>query len=176
MRNTLKCWLMKSAIILATALLLQTTVFAACFRTPAEALKAGIDGTFQSAALDLEGYRVAMIQTDALLGRRWAKIIDCAHPGWPAVEIAVPEQVTSAALHANGDVSEPLPLVVRAGQRVHLWLQEDVSRIEATGVTEQSGVIGGRVTVRIANNSSDGLRFRELKGIVRAPAEVELLP
>jgi hypothetical protein len=81
------------------------------------------------------------------------------------------------ATHASSNDPEALPTVIRAGQNVRLWLRQDTSRIEATGVSEQSSPVGGAVTVRIAlNDNGDGLRFQELKGIVRGPAEVEIQP
>jgi flagella basal body P-ring formation protein FlgA len=67
------------------------------------------------------------------------------------------------------------PLLVHAGDRVRLWMQDRTVRIEMNGVVEQSARVGERVTVRITHQSDDaGLTMEQIGGVVRGAGDVEM--
>jgi flagella basal body P-ring formation protein FlgA len=66
-------------------------------------------------------------------------------------------------------------MVVRAGEMVRLWSQDGLSRMETTGVAQESGVVGKRIRVRLLRqgmNSDEVEKF--LSGVVDGPGSVEM--
>ena len=126
------------------------------------------------------GYRVISHHYDAELRKTWELRQDCAHPAWPAHSVAVVSN--TPALLAGNSISLPLatvssiqPILVRAGEPVRLWSQDSTSRIEITGIAEQSARSGERINVRITRQSDDsGLTIQHIAGIVRAAGDVEI--
>jgi hypothetical protein len=57
---------------------------------------------------------------------------------------------------------------------VQLWRYDRLLRIEATGISEESGSLGKRIRVRLAPRDS-GVP-QQLLGIVRGPSNVEIEP
>ena len=87
------------------------------------------------------GYRIVGRHYDAELRQTWEVRQDCAHSAWPAKAVAVansPLLPGSAASFPPAIVPYFQPLLVRAGERVRLWSQDGTSRIEITGIAEQS--------------------------------------
>jgi flagella basal body P-ring formation protein FlgA len=67
------------------------------------------------------------------------------------------------------------PLLVHAGDRVRLWMQDEMVRIEMSGVVEQSARGGDRVMVQIMQHSDDvGMTVERIPGIVRSTGDVEM--
>jgi flagella basal body P-ring formation protein FlgA len=66
------------------------------------------------------------------------------------------------------------PLVVHAGDTVRLWMQDRTVRIEISGVAERSARSGEQVTVRVTQQSDDGLTVQRIAGIARGPGDVEM--
>jgi hypothetical protein len=67
--------------------------------------------------------------------------------------------------------------VVRAGDPVRLWKQEDLLRIEIAGISEESGNLGNKIRVRLLHrNTDDQAMQEEFSGIIRGPSDVELQP
>src|SRR5712672_2348441 len=60
---------------------------AACYSTPRAAIDAIIANPSFSPASKNDGYRVARIESDRVLGQRWAMIARCGHPEWPVVAL-----------------------------------------------------------------------------------------
>ena len=124
------------------------------------------------------GYRVVARRYDTLLQKTWELREDCLHPGWPAYSVAV----TNVALLAGNSTPLPLatvvtiqPLLVHAGEPVRLWSQDAASRIEITGIAEQSARLGEHINVRISHQTDDnGLTIQHIAGIVRAEGNVEM--
>lgn len=126
------------------------------------------------------GYRVIARRWDVALNIGWELRQDCAHPDWPARSVAVSAGVVDRSLN-NPSVrqqhSPPAfqPLLVRAGDPVTLWLQDDRVRIQMTGVAEQSARSGERVSVQITRQTDDaGLTVQRFTGVVRGPGDVEM--
>jgi hypothetical protein len=151
---------------------------AACYGTPRSAIDAVVTRSFASPVSKRGGYRVTKTLSDSVLGQKWAMIASCDHPEWPAfalpvgaASIHIPQQ-TSYVLSEN-----PAAVVVRVGDVVHLWRQESLLRIEAAGISEESGEIGKVVRVRLLHENTDGQSISEqLFGIVRGPLDVEMQP
>ena len=61
--------------------------------------------------------------------------------------------------------------VVRAGEVVRLWWQEDNLRIEMTAMSEENGGLGKVIRVRLVGSDS---AERQFVGIVRGVADVEM--
>src|SRR3989442_6458684 len=63
---------------------------AACYRTPRMAVEAFVTSSPLPSALKKDGYRVTGIESDSVLGRRWATIASCSHPEWPLFAVPAP--------------------------------------------------------------------------------------
>ena len=152
---------------------------AACYSTPNAAIESLKAGTSQSSALASGGYRVTSIQSDPVLGQRWATVANCEHTEWPvsAVQIDgldVSESSQKNPIHTVNSRSIP---VVHVGDIVRLWKQENLLRIEVAGVSEESGGLGETIRVRLLPRNPDGQWIPErFSGIVRGPSDVEMQP
>jgi hypothetical protein len=152
---------------------------AVCASTPAAA--AGSIGRSAPVSMAGEGggFRVTSMRWDPVLRQRWALVASCAHPEWPAVELParmLPLDATSPR-RAERDAESFAPLlpVVRAGDIVQLWSQEDNLRIEVAAVAEESGGLGKKVRVRLMRRSNLGQQAEaQLSGVVRGPRDVEM--
>lgn len=156
------------------------SVQAACFKTPRSAIDSLQANSSISAASNNSGYRVAGVQSDPVLGQRWAMIINCSHPEWPLVAL----QATGAILiatpferkHSSMNNVKQTP-VIYAGDIVRLWRQEELLRIEVAGVAEENAGVGQRVRVRLLRRNTDDQSIQEqFAGVVRGPSNVEILP
>jgi hypothetical protein len=66
---------------------------------------------------------------------------------------------------------------VRAGDIVMLWKQENLLRIEVTGISEESGSLGKTIRVRLLRRTTDDQFAQEqFSGIIRGPSDVEMQP
>jgi hypothetical protein len=117
---------------------------------------------------------------DVLLGRSLELRQDCVHPEWPVLVAAIGS--TSVGLMAR-NVSARLnevapaiqPLLVHAGERVRLWSQDEMVRIEMSGVAEQSARAGDRVMVQVTRqNDESGTTVESIAGTVRGAGDVEM--
>lgn len=149
-----------------------------CYSTPHLAVDAVAKGSQSSAAPQDSGYRVTKIQSDPVLGQRWAMIASCEHPDWPAFALPVsgPEllRVPQKVERTSTPYVRTVP-VVRAGETILLWKQEDLLRIEAAGVAEENGDVGETIRVRLVHRGTDDQAIpQELAGIVRGPSNVEI--
>jgi Chaperone for flagella basal body P-ring formation len=113
-------------------------------------------------------YRVSEIRWDPVLGQRWAMFANCEHPEQPAFAVLTKEAMTEMSSARRKDDSAP---VVRAGDVVRLWRQEDNLRIEMTAMSEESGGLGKAIRVRLVGGDSSE---RQFVGIVRGVADVEM--
>jgi hypothetical protein len=130
-------------------------------------------------ACGADGYRVIVRRWDAVLGSSYELRQDCAHPERPARSFAVSSAsgaaTRSALASPNVAAAVVQPLLVRAGEPVRLWMQDETVRIETSGVAEQSARSGERVTVRITHQTDDaGLTVQRITGIVRGAGDVEM--
>lgn len=158
---------------------------AACYPTPRLAIQAVISGSPLSAVSGDSGYRVAKVQSDPILGQRWAMVVTCGHSSWPTVSFPVSGAEPPALGAAPPTLSETprqsaahdirATPVVRAGEVVRLWRQEEFSRIETAGVAEENGDLGKVIRVRIVRaNGEDQSPQIQLAGVVRGPSDVEI--
>lgn len=154
-------------------------VLAICYKTPQIAVDAGSTSSKFSPGLT-DGYRVTRILRDPVLGKRWAMIVSCDHPEQPA--IAFPVNTTDTLnvfqqVDRASTVNIQRAIVVRAGDVVRLWRQENLLRIEVGGVSEESGSLGKTIRVRLMrNNIGDESTPEQLLGIIRGPSNVEMQP
>jgi hypothetical protein len=123
------------------------------------------------------GYRVIAHHYDAELRKIWELQQNCLHPDWPAHSAVssntapVSAKLTSLQL---ATVSIVQPVLVHAGEPVHLWSQDASSRIEITGIAEQSARLGDRINVRITHQTESGVNIQHIAGTVRATDDVEI--
>jgi hypothetical protein len=155
-----------------------TLTQAACYKTPRTAIDALKTNSSVSSTSESSGYRVTRLQSDPVLGQRWAMIANCSHPEWPG--FALPANDLSS-LEATQETKRPLiesdkaSPVVRVGDLVRLWKQESLLRIEVAGVSEESGSVGKTVRVRLLRSNTDGQSTPEqFFGVVRGPSDVEI--
>jgi hypothetical protein len=147
-----------------------------CAGTPAAAVKSAAMVSLYSPQSEGQGYRVASVRWDPIMRQSWATIVSCGHPEWPGTSLR-----TGDANHATHEVSaqarEDRSPVVRAGDIVEIWRQEDLLRIEVTGVAEQSGSVGETIRVRLLRRAGSNQSVEEqFSGIVRGRADVEMQP
>jgi hypothetical protein len=153
---------------------------AACYSTPRASIDALVANSSSFPALNDDGYRVTRIESDPVLGLRWAMIVRCGHPEWPLVALPA-NGASSIALTKERErsVSDTLSTVpiVRAGDIVRLWRQERLMRIEVAGVSEESGGLGKVIRVRLLHKNTDDQSIPEqFSGIIRGPLDVEMQP
>jgi hypothetical protein len=143
-----------------------------CYSTAQLAIDPVIAGT--SSPLSKSGYRLSRIQSDPALGKRWAMIVSCDHPEWPA--FALPLESSSPLKTPKGISTREIPStpVVHAGDIVRLWRYDRLLRIEVTGVSEESGGFGKKIRVRLVQRDSGAPQ--QLLGLVRGPSNVEIEP
>jgi hypothetical protein len=151
---------------------------ATCYDTPHTAINADATSSLFLPVVKNGGYKVTKIQSDPVLGQKWAVIASCDHPEWPAFALRANE---GSLLRMSQETARPLTLsaapVVRAGEIVRLWKQENLLRIEAAGVSEENGGLGKTIRVRLLRRNMDDQSIPEqLAGIVRGPSNVEILP
>jgi len=152
----------------------------ACYDTPRIAIDALEHNSSVSLASENSGYRVTRLQSDPVLGQKWAMITSCGHPERPAFalpangasSLRAPQEVERSL--AGGAKTAPL---IRAGDIVRLWRQENLLRIEVAGVSEESGSLGKTIRVRLLRrNTDDQSTPEQLFGVVRGPSNVEIQP
>ena len=147
---------------------------AVCVRTPAAAIRSA--GAAALPASEGKGYRVSGVRWDPVLQQSWATIVSCEHPEWPGVSLPVQEK-NHASSGSAAAVREDRSPLVRAGDIVELWRQEDLLRIEVSGVAEQNGGLGQSIRVRLLRRNGSGQSAEEqFSGTVRGPADVEMQP
>jgi Chaperone for flagella basal body P-ring formation len=154
---------------------------AACYSTPRAALEAFVANSRAPTALKKDGYQVTGIESDSVLGRRWATIASCSHPEWPVFAVPAPggRSVVVAPPEMQRSLTENAartPLV-RAGDIVRLWRQENLLRIEVAGISEESGGSGQTIRVRLLRSNRDNQSIPEqYSGVIRGPSDVEMEP
>jgi hypothetical protein len=153
----------------------------ACYSTPRAAIDSSRPLSLISPMSKRGGYRVTSIQSDVVLGQKWALIASCDHPEWPTLALQMygsnplPSTLPIRRTLQDGIISA-IP-VVRAGDPVRLWKQEDLLRIEIAGISEESGNLGNKIRVRLLHrNTDDQAMQEEFSGIIRGPSDVEMQP
>jgi hypothetical protein len=155
------------------------SVQAACYRTPRAAIDSFNPATNIS-PVSAGGYRVTSLQSDPILEQRWALVVSCDHPEWPVSALPLEEAGSSSSTSRMSRASQNIgsaKRLVRAGDLVRLWRQEDLLRIEIAGVSEDSGGLGDTIRVRPQHrNTEDSSTQAEFSGIIRGPSNVEMQP
>jgi hypothetical protein len=165
---------------LSAALLMGMLLADGVAARPGTAVAQEPDVAAVQAGCGAEGYRVVARQWDAVLGRSWELRQACAHPEWPARLAAMSSAgaglTARDGLAGTKEVAQIVPpLLVHAGDRVRLWMQDERVRIEMSGVVEQSARGGERVVVQIARQSEDaGMTVERISGVVRGAGDVEM--
>ncbi len=137
----------------------------------------GLGACAQGAGCSGDGRRVVATRWDAVLGKGWELVEDCAHPERPARLVAAVSVVEAgpAGIVRGLPVTVIRPLLVRAGDVVRLWQQTNTVRIEMSGVAEQSAANGEHVAIRVTRPADDaGLTVQRIDGTVRGAGEVEM--
>ncbi len=149
---------------------------ASCYTTPADAVEAARSGASNVHVSEVGGYWVTGVQSDPLLGHRWAKAARCDHPEWPALSLplAASDQIAGAQRKTGIHVDVP---VVHVGETVHVWKQEALLRIELAGISHDNGSVGAKIRVRpLHGNPEVSPEQAIFYGIVRGPSDVEMQP
>ena len=108
------------------------------------------------------------------LHRAWAVQANCAHPERPSVLVEIPWKEQPGATEVGKELSPVTKLagsnpLVRPGARVTVFSHNRGTEIHLMGVALDRGSSGATIRVRA------GLHGSILHGIVRGPAEVELI-
>jgi hypothetical protein len=153
------------------------SVQTACYSSPRAAIDAVKPGSALSPVSHGGGYRVTGVQSDRVLGRRWAIVSSCDHTEWPVLAVQTSGSDSGTPSQAN---QMPVTSVrsiptVHAGDIVRLWKQENLLRIEVAGVAEESGGLGKTIRIRLLSRNADDQVIQErFSGIVRGPSDVEM--
>jgi len=123
-----------------------------------------------------ENYRVLVTRWDPVLNQRWAVLSNCDHPEYPAVSVSISKPERNAISSKGPATGVSRFPVVRAGDLVQLWGQDQNLHIEIAGRAEQDGAIGSRIRVRLLRSGFDTGREQTMSGVVRGPRNVELVP
>jgi hypothetical protein len=111
------------------------------------------------------------LMVDQGLHRQWRIDRDCAHPEHPAVLVEVPwSDTATGSSRTPGASGQRENAEIRPGARVVVIGPGTLSGIRMTGVALQAGREGAAILIR------SGLSGATLRGVVRGPALVELLP
>jgi hypothetical protein len=125
-------------------------------------------------------YHILRVQSDRVLGKRWAMMVDSDHPEWPAFALPLqgceqvagpqrPQQTSSSNIQA--------PPMVHAGDIVRVWRQERFLRLEVAAISEENGRLGQRIRMRLSPLDGQILASPEqVSGLVRGPSSVEWQP
>ena len=162
---------------LRRGVILTACVVAGAMLPAARAIAFGPD----AAGCGAEHKVVVAVRRDSVSGSTWALMVDCEHPERPARMVLMADksaavgEVKGAVGVRSVRVETVAPMVVRAGETVRLWSQDGVSRLETTGVAQESGAAGRRIRVRLLRQemqSDEAERF--LTGVVDGPGSVEM--
>ena len=89
---------------------------------------------------DISAYCVSNIQSDPVLGKKWAILINHEHSEWPVVALPIDN---SAPFHwpqcpqwASSPDTQSKPMV-HIGEVIRAWKHENLLRIEVAGVAEE---------------------------------------
>jgi hypothetical protein len=175
-----RCVCVVSLLFTLQAMFMASSSQAACYSTPRTALEALAANSSFSPTLKNDGYRVTRIESDQVLGQRWAMIAHCGHSEWPVFALPTNgESLPASPQGARRSVNENLraALLVRAGDVVRLWRQEDLLHIEVAGVSEESGGLGKTIRVRLLPRRTDSQSIpKQFSGVIRGLANVEMQP
>jgi len=168
------------SLLMLQCVIVVNSARAACYSTPRTAFDAVLTSSPLSPTLESGGYRVTRIQSDRVLGQRWAMIVSCGHPEWPAFAFpangAISIRPPQEGDHSLIETVKMAP-VVHAGDIVRLWRQESLLRIEVDGISEESGGLGNTIRVRLWRGTTDNQSIpQQFSGIVRGPLNVEMQP
>ena len=148
---------------------------ATCLNTPntADSSRAS---ALSSSAQKGGDYRVQAARWDPILRQRWLTIASCNHPERPPFALLTHEVMDRPSfLRDNQILKEGFHAVsplVRAGDIVRLWRQEDNVRIEVAAVSEESGGLGNTIRVRLVQAPNP--MVQQFIAVIRGPADVEL--
>jgi flagella basal body P-ring formation protein FlgA len=117
------------------------------------------------------------IRRDPILRQRWITLEQCDHPERPAFARRGLDSILDTVSLPQTDQKESfrasLP-IVRAGDIVRFWRHEDHLRIEVLAVSQESGGLGNSVHVRLMRAGTAEQPERQLSGVIRGPADVEM--
>ena len=121
------------------------------------------------------------VKHDAVRDLRWAVMVDCVHPEWPAKlvplvgkDVAQMQAVTAVVVPA-AVVKETGPLTVKAGEMVRVWSNDGVVKMETTGVAQESGGVGKRIRVRMLRQGMESIATEKVvTGLVAGLGSVEM--
>ena len=164
-----------SLCLSASHLSLVAVAQAECYPTPQAAI-AGSQSTSSGVQNDAGGYHVVRTDTDSLLRRSWVTVASCDHPEWPAWILAASARPLIRPARLPSDSASSL-VVIHAGDPVRLWRQEAFLRIQVAGISEQTGIVGQTIRVRLAAARDAGSsQPEERSGIVQGRSDVEMRP
>ena len=149
---------------------------AECFATP----QAAVDGVRKTHSVmprtAASGYRVTRTQSDLLLGREWATVVNCDHPEWPTQILSISTGPSLQLSHTGLDrVSSPI--VIHAGDPIRLWRHEAFLQMQVAAISEENGSVGQTIRVRLTAARDGGSSLNtERSGVVAGPAYVEMRP
>ena len=159
-----------------------------CFRSPEDVVRGG-----PLAQARDTGYRLQSTRWDALLQRGWATVVSCDHPERPGITVAMVDPAREAlatalpasiAAPGTAVVARPVSVVrgptvpvVRAGDVVHVFRNEEMAQIEFSGVAQANGNPGDVIRVRIKHAVSDEpIQDQYIAAVVRGPRLLEMQP
>lgn len=161
----------------------QAKASAACANSPVEAARSSIgrqssvkEASSFTTAESHTGFRAVGTLWDPVLQRLWFKVLDCGHSDWPAVLVPVnlvSQTVASSA--ANPGLPPMRTLAVHAGEAVALTYRQGLAAIRLTGISDSSGYVGDRITLRPVSTDAEHASMR-FHAAISGKGEASLLP
>lgn len=148
-----------------------------CRTTTAGALLAARSGMAPAMLEANRGYRVESVRWDPFLRKAWAVIRSCEHLEQPSFTVPTELPVSGGSVMEARQVA--LLPIVRPGDLVRLWRRDGYAHIELVATSEENGTVGTRIRLRLAAKpDADGQTGQPqyLAGVVRGPADVEIVP
>jgi len=156
--------------------ILQALLITVAFAASSQAAE-GTDHCMTDAAKEAGGSNAqSLVHWDPVLKRRWAVVEDCGLTDGNKKLLLLEGQAV-----LPNSVATPFPVVHR-GDVVRITKQDAVTRMDLTGIAEESGALGGRVRVHVLyptkanvdSQSAWGVRPTTLLTTVLGPHQVEM--
>jgi hypothetical protein len=176
------CGWLRVMSVAAVSTILSTDLYAASPNTVGCEASVSAGASLPADVKTAPTQRLVSVTRDTLLRSRWALLVDCQHPEWPARMMLLPKEVdqseaagTPAPVRSANTQRVAAPMV-RAGETVRLWRRDAVASLETTGVAEESGDVGRRIRVRLLRRGIDTEETpKQVAGVVDGAGSVEMV-
>jgi flagellar basal body P-ring formation chaperone FlgA len=174
-------WLMGMSVV-AVSTILSTNLYATSLNSVGCEASVPAGASLPANIKTAPTQRLVSVTQDTLLRSRWALLVDCQHPEWPARMMLLPKEVDHSDVAGrvapvrSARTQQVAASMVRAGETVRLWRRDAVASLETTAVAEESGDVGKRIRVRLLRRGIDSEEApKQLAGVIDGAGSVEMV-